>query len=56
MILLSNRQKKILTKLYESDNGIILSRIAASLNISRRTVYREFSELKIFLQEPWYTH
>ncbi|PDH77525.1 hypothetical protein AO499_08880 [Oenococcus oeni] len=51
MILLSNRQKKILTKLYESDNGIILSRIAASLNISRRTVYREFSELRIFLQE-----
>ncbi|WP_057736412.1 BglG family transcription antiterminator [Liquorilactobacillus uvarum] len=51
MILLSDRQKKILLRLCESDNGITMSAIENSLHISRRTVYREFSELKLYLQQ-----
>lgn len=49
MILLSERQKKILQKLCKHDEGVSMSAIEDSLVISRRTVYREFSELKLYL-------
>lgn len=51
MILLSERQKKILQKLCKSDEGVSMSAIEDSLVISRRTVYREFSELKLYLSQ-----
>lgn len=38
-------------RLCESDNGIAMSAIENSLHVSRRTVYREFSELKLYLQQ-----
>lgn len=38
-------------RLCESDNGIAMSVIENSLHISRRTIYREFSELKLYLQQ-----
>ncbi|MDN7145447.1 HTH domain-containing protein [Liquorilactobacillus mali] len=49
MILLSERQKKILQKLCKHDEGVSMAAIEDSLVISRRTVYREFSELKLYL-------
>lgn len=49
MILLSERQKKILQKLSMYSEGVTMAMIEDSLVISKRTVYREFSELKLYL-------
>ncbi|MCP9328973.1 BglG family transcription antiterminator [Liquorilactobacillus satsumensis] len=51
MILLSDRQKKILRELWNNPDGIQMNTLEDALKISRRTVYREFSELKLYLSE-----
>lgn len=51
MILLSPRQKNILQQLVQNSNGIKLTSLAKEVGISRRTVYREFSELKLYLNQ-----
>lgn len=51
MILLSPRQKNILQQLVQSSSGIKITSLAKEVGISRRTVYREFSELKLYLSQ-----
>lgn len=45
-MFLTQRQKRILQLLLERPAGVSIKQIENSLNISRRTVYREFGDLK----------
>lgn len=45
-MFLTQRQKKILQILLENQTGVTIKQIEESLGISRRTVYREFGDLK----------
>ncbi|UIK34792.1 HTH domain-containing protein [Lactobacillus amylovorus] len=45
-MFLTQRQKKILQILLENQPGVTIKQIEESLGISRRTVYREFGDLK----------
>lgn len=50
MVKLTARQQKLLTVLTENENGVSLKTIEFLLKVSRRTIYREFSDLKLYLQ------
>lgn len=45
-MFLTQRQKKILQILLENQTGVTIKQIEENLGISRRTVYREFGDLK----------
>ncbi|WP_297950638.1 HTH domain-containing protein [uncultured Lactobacillus sp.] len=45
-MFLTQRQKQILQLMLDNPNGISIKQIEESLKISRRTVYREFGDLK----------
>ncbi|MBN7273871.1 HTH domain-containing protein [Ligilactobacillus pobuzihii] len=51
MILFSTRQKQILLTLLNEKNGISLEEIEKQLHVSRRTLYREFSNIRLFLEQ-----
>lgn len=51
MILLSPRQKNILQQLVQNPHGMKINSLAKEAGISRRTIYREFSELKLYLDQ-----
>ena len=45
-MFLTQRQKQILQILLENQTGVTIKQIEENLGISRRTVYREFGDLK----------
>ena len=45
-MFLTQRQKQILQLFLENQTGVTIKQIEESLGISRRTVYREFGDLK----------
>jgi mannitol operon transcriptional antiterminator len=45
-MFLTQRQKQILQLLLENQTGVTIKQIEENLGISRRTVYREFGDLK----------
>jgi len=45
-MILTERQKDILSLLITSEEGISVKELENRLNVSRRTIYREFKELK----------
>lgn len=45
-MFLTQRQKQILQILLENRSGVSIKQIENSLKISRRTVYREFGDIK----------
>ena len=50
MIILTKRQKEILSILLRISNGTTIKQLEESVNVSRRTIYREFNELKLDLE------
>lgn len=51
MIILTKRQKEILSILLRISNGTTIKQLEESVNVSRRTIYREFNELKLDLEQ-----
>lgn len=51
MILFSVRQKQILLTLLNETAGISLKEMEKQLHVSRRTLYREFSNIRLFLEQ-----
>lgn len=51
MILFSARQKQILLTLLNESSGISLKEMEKQLHVSRRTLYREFSNIRLFLEQ-----
>ena len=51
MIILTKRQKEILSILLRISNGTTIKKLEESVNVSRRTIYREFNELKLDLEQ-----
>lgn len=50
MVKLTQRQEKLLTALAESGVGLSLKDLEGLMKVSRRTIYREFADLKLYLQ------
>ena len=50
MVKLTQRQEKLLTTLAESGVGVSLKDLEGLMKVSRRTIYREFADLKSYLQ------
>ena len=50
MIILTKRQKEILSILLRISNGTTIKQLEEGVNVSRRTIYREFNELKLDLE------
>ena len=50
MVKLTQRQEKLLTALAESGVGLSLKDLESLMKVSRRTIYREFADLKLYLQ------
>lgn len=51
MVRLTKRQEVILTELVKNaPEGIALSQLSKIIKVSRRTLYREFNELSLYLQ------
>lgn len=51
MIFFSERQKQILLTLLNAINGISLEEMEKQLHVSRRTLYREFSNIRLYLEQ-----
>lgn len=51
MVLFSARQKQILLAFLTEPNGLSLKEMEKQLHVSRRTLYREFSALRLFLEQ-----
>ncbi|WP_124978490.1 BglG family transcription antiterminator, partial [Ligilactobacillus salitolerans] len=51
MVLFSARQKQILFALVSEPAGLSLKELEKQLQVSRRTLYREFSELRLYLEQ-----
>lgn len=51
MVVFTERQRKILLKLTRSKKGLSLAEIEQQLGVSQRTLYREFAELRLYLEQ-----
>ena len=51
MVFFSERQKQILSTLLNAKSGISLKEMEKQLHVSRRTLYREFSNIRIYLEQ-----
>lgn len=51
MVVFSARQKQILLTLLNETGGISLKNMEKHLHVSRRTLYREFSDIRLFLEQ-----
>ncbi|UQS81447.1 HTH domain-containing protein [Bombilactobacillus folatiphilus] len=50
MVIFTERQKKILGLLLQTKKGLSLTKFEHQLNVSSRTLYREFSDLRLYLE------
>ncbi|BDR59978.1 transcriptional regulator [Lactobacillus xylocopicola] len=51
MVVFTERQRKILLKLIENKKGLSLADLEQQLAVSQRTLYREFADLRLYLEQ-----
>lgn len=51
MVVFTERQRKILLKLTKNKKGLSLTELEQQLGVSQRTLYREFAELRLYLEQ-----
>lgn len=51
MVVFTERERKILLKLIESSKGLSLIDLKHEIGVSQRTLYREFADLRLYLEQ-----
>lgn len=49
MVYISDRQKQLLATIMSNSEGVSIKELQQSLGVSRRTIYREFEDIKPLL-------